>query len=171
MSVELTDEELEEFTEAKNPYVVYGYVGKPKGSRMHTWVRGRWTKGLTHKQCCQILNSQPDFKLETSQLEKWWICKGHGAVKTIKSTPECVDLEYDWGKGKFEFRNHINTKSTSLPIYRASVLKSLGRRSYISRTGDTHTHTNVHLHTVYVSYCRRIATSSTSSSKTLAVHS
>ena len=95
-------------------------MGKPKGSRMHTCLCGHWSKDLTHKQCCQILNSQPDFKLETSRLQKWWISKGHGAVNTITSTPECVEIEYDWGKGKFEFRNHINTKSTSLPIYRIS---------------------------------------------------
>ena len=111
------------------------YVGKPKGSRMHVWLRGHWRKGLTHKQCCAILNLQPDFQMETSGLEKWWTRKGHGAMKTVTSTPECVEIEYDWGKGKFEFRNHINTKSTSLPIYRASVMKSLGRHSYISRTG------------------------------------
>ena len=102
---------------------------------MHTWVRGHWIKGLTHKQCCKILQSLPDFQMETSRLEKWWIVKGHGAVKTTPCTPETVEVEYDWGKGKYEFRNHINTKSTKLSVYRAAVLRSLGRHSYISRTG------------------------------------
>ena len=134
-SAELTEKELEEFTEVKNPYVVPGYVGKPKGSRMHVFLRGHWVQGLTHKQLCVILSSMPDFKLETSRLQKWWISKGHGTIKTIVSTPESVEVEYDWGKSKFEFRNHINTKSTSLTTYRASVMKSLGRHSYISRTG------------------------------------
>ena len=31
----LSEEEEVEFTEAVNPFVVYGYVGKPKGSRMY----------------------------------------------------------------------------------------------------------------------------------------
>ena len=91
---------------------------------------------MTHEQCCRVLNDQPDFKLERSRLEKWWLVQGHGATKTTKSTPESVEIEYDWGKGKFEFRNHINTKSTSLPVYRASVMRSLGRHSYVSRTGQ-----------------------------------
>ena len=127
------DEEFE-FSD-DNPYVVYGYVGKAKGARDHVWLRGHWRKGMTFKQCCTILKQQPDFLMETSGLVKWWVRKGHGAVKTIVSTPQSVAKEYDWGKSKFEFRNHINTKSTSLEIYRASVMKSLGRHSYISRTG------------------------------------
>ena len=131
----LSEEEEAEFTEAANPFVVYGYVGKPKGSRMHVWCRGRWTAGLSHKQCCAILNDQPDFRMEKSRLEKWWIHQGHGAVKTIVSTPETVEVEYDWGKGKYEFRNHINTRSTKLDVYRAGVLRSLGRHQYISRAG------------------------------------
>ena len=127
---------LEESKEFQSPFVVEGYVGKPKGSRIHTWLRGHWREGLTHDQCCDILNSQPDFLLEKSRLEKWWLAKGHGATKTTPATPESVEVEYDWGKGKFEFRNHINTKSTKLEVLRASVLKSLGRHSYISRTGN-----------------------------------
>ena len=133
VEVELDADELQEF---ESPFVVEGYVGKPKGSRVHTWLRGHWRKGMTHKQCCSLLQSLPDFQLETSHLEKWWLSKGHGAVKTTKCTPEAVDAEYDWGKGKFEFRNHINTKSTSLPVFRASVLRSLGRHSYVSRKGE-----------------------------------
>ena len=133
VEAELTVEELAEFEE---PYIAPGYVGKPKGSRMHTWIRGHWTKGLTHKQCCQILQLQPDFQAETSHLENWWIKRGHGAMKTITATPEAVEVEYDWGKSKFEFRNYINTKSTSVPVYRASVMKSLGRHPYISRKGQ-----------------------------------
>ena len=76
-----------------------------------------------------------DFQLEKSRLEKWWLKKGHGAVKTTKCTPESVEVEYDWGKGKCEFRNHINIKSISLPVFRASVLRSLGRHSCVSRSG------------------------------------
>lgn len=132
LEAELDPSELEEFSA---PFVVEGYVGKAKGSRMHVFVRGHWTNGLTHDQCCAILDSQPDFKMETSRLEKFWLRQGHGATKTTKSTPESVEIEYDWGKGKYEFRNHINTKSTSLSVYRAGVLRSLGRHSYISRTG------------------------------------
>lgn len=139
MSVTLSEEEEKEFSD-ENPFIVPGYVGKPKGSRVHTFLRGRWRAGMTHKQCCIILNAMPDFKMETSRLQKWWIEKGHGSVKTITSTPESVEVEYDWGKSKYEFRNHINTKSTSVPIYRASVMKSLGRHSYISRTGEIITH-------------------------------
>ena len=126
---------MDVFSEEKYPLVVPGFVGKPKGSRVHAWMRGHWTKGLTHKQCCFILSNAPDFKQEKSRLEKWWIHKGHGAVKTVTSTPESVEIEYDWGKGKYEFRNHINTKSTVLDVYRASVLRSLGRHKYVSRTG------------------------------------
>ena len=135
VEVELTTEELDEFSEVSFPLVVYGYVGKPKGSRMHVWSRGRWRKGMTHSQCCKILSCQPDFMLETSRLEKWWIHEGHGATKTVTSTPEAVEVEYDWGKGKYEFRNHINTQSTRLEVYRTSVLRSLGRHQYISRSG------------------------------------
>ena len=177
MTAELTEEEKKEFTETQNPFVVPGYVGKPKGSRMHVFVRGRWSDGLTHKQCCAILNGMPDFKLETSRLEKWWICKGHGSVKTIKSTPECVEAEYDWGKGKYEFRNHINTKSTSVPVYRASVLTALGRHSYVSRTGTyTRAHTLfyqfiTHSYCAHACvYCRSFATSSSSPQEALAIH-
>lgn len=133
--ITLTEEELSEFSEEVTPYVIPGFVGKPKGSRMHVFRRGHWTKGLTHKQCRSILKLQPDFQQETSRLEKWWLRKGHGTVKTIVSTPECVEIEYDWGKSKYEFRNHINTKSTRLEVYRASVMRSLGRHAYISRTG------------------------------------
>ena len=133
MEAQLSAEEEAEF---EVDFIVPGYVGKPKGSRMHTWMRGHWTKGMTHEQCCLILNLQPDFVQETSHLEKSWLRKGHGAVKTVTATPECVEVEYDWGKSKYEFRNHINTKSTSVPVYRASVMKSLGRHSYISRSGS-----------------------------------
>ena len=133
VEVQLAEDELAEFDA---PFIVEGFVGKPKGSRVHTFLRGHWRNGMTHYECCRVLNAQPDFKMEKSRLEKRWIQKGHGATKTTKSTPECVDLEYDWGKGKYEFRNHINTKSTSLPVYRASVMRSLGRHSYISRTGQ-----------------------------------
>ena len=126
---------LDESNEFHGPFVVEGYVDKPKGSRVHTWLRGHWRQGLTHDQCCDILNHQPDFLLEKSRLEKWWLEKGHGATKTAASTPETVEVEYDWGKGKYEFRNHINTKSTKLDVFRSSVLRSLGRHSYISRTG------------------------------------
>ena len=42
MIMELTEEEKNEFTEAENPFVVPGYVGKSKGSRMHIFLRGRW---------------------------------------------------------------------------------------------------------------------------------
>ena len=127
---------IDESKEFHAPFVVEGYVGKTKGSRVHTWLRGHWRQGLTHNECCSILNSQPDFQAEKSRLEKWWLAKGHGATKTAVSTPESVEIEYDWGKGKFEFRNHINTKSTKLEVHRASALKSLGRHSYISRTGQ-----------------------------------
>ena len=130
---ELSLIELKEFN---SPFIVQGYVNKPKGSRVHTWLRGHWRQGLTHEQCCLILNAQPDFLLEKSRLEKWWLCKGHGSTKTTVSTPESVEIEYDWGKGKFEFRNHINTKSTKLEVFRAGVLRSLGRHSYVSRIGQ-----------------------------------
>ena len=70
MTAELTEEEKKEFTETQNPFIIPGYVGKPKGSRIHVFVRGRWSDGLTHKQCCAILNGMSDFKLETSRLEK-----------------------------------------------------------------------------------------------------
>ena len=90
---------------------------------------------MTYKQCCTVLKQQPDFQMETSGLENWWIRQGHGAVKTIVATPESVSKEYDWGKGKFEFRNDINTKATDVRTYRASIMKSLGSHSYISRTG------------------------------------
>ena len=133
LEIELTEEEEAEFL---GPFIVEGYIGKPKGSRIHVWYRGRWQKGLTHEQCCAILMVQPDFKQETSRLEKWWIGKGHGAQKTIKSTPECVEAEYDWGKSKYEFRNHINTRSTRVDVYRAAVMRSLGRHAYTSRTGQ-----------------------------------
>lgn len=131
--MQLDESELAEFTA---PFIVQGFVGKPKGSRVHTFLRGHWRNGMSHDQCCRVLDDQPDFKMEKSRLEKWWLAKGHGATKTTKSTPETVEIEYDWGKGKFEFRNHINTKSTSLPVYRAAVMRSLGRHSYLSRTGE-----------------------------------
>ena len=40
MTAELTEEEKREFIEEANPFIVPGYVGKPKGSRMHTFLRG-----------------------------------------------------------------------------------------------------------------------------------
>ena len=46
MEAQLSAEEEAEF---EVDFIVPGYVGKPKGSRMHTWMRGHWTKGMTHE--------------------------------------------------------------------------------------------------------------------------
>ena len=112
--VTLTDAELEEFDENANPLIVPGFVGKPKGARVHVWLRGHWREGMTGKMCFAILKQQPDFKLETSRLFKSWLTKGHGAQSTIPGTPETVTVEYAWGTGKYEFRS-VTHKSGPSP--------------------------------------------------------
>ena len=43
--------------------------------------------------------------------------------------------ELVWGCSKYEFRNHINTKSCSRDVLFRSVRKSLGDQSYVDRRG------------------------------------
>lgn len=131
-TAELSVEELQEFD---TPFVVPGYIGKPKGSRVHTWLRGHWQRGMTHKDCVALLNLQPDYQLETSRLSRSWTSRGHGCTMTPPGHCECVDEEYAWGKSKYEFRNYINTKATSSRVFKKSILTALGSTAYTSRQG------------------------------------
>ena len=48
-----------------------------------------------------------------------------------------VGIEYCWGKAKYEFRGHINTKATDRTKLEANVMAALGKDEYTSRSGAT----------------------------------
>ena len=123
--IALTTKALDEFSEITFHLVVYSNVEEPKRLRIHVCSRGCWRKWMTHSQCCKILSCQPNFTLETSRLEQWWIHEGHGDAH------ESVEVEDDWDKDKHEFYNQINNCSTRFKFYRDCVLRSLGKHQLL----------------------------------------
>ena len=112
--------------------VCAGYVGSAKGAKQMLWERGHWRPGLKLACCLKILKDMPDFRLETSELSNLWCKRGHGFELGVKCHPEMAGcgIEYCWGKGTYEFRNFINTKTTKRERHIANVLTSLGDKEY-----------------------------------------
>ena len=53
----------------------------------------------------------------------------------MKCHPETVVRELVWGCGKYEFRNHVNTKSCSREVLFRNIRTALGTSPYVNRRG------------------------------------
>ena len=100
VEVQLAEDELAEFDA---PFIVEGFVGKPKGSRVHTFLRGHWRNGMTHYECCRVLNAQPDFKMEKSRLEKRWIKKVMDLPRQRSPLPSVLSSSMTGAKASTNF--------------------------------------------------------------------
>ena len=58
---------------------------------------------------------------------------GDGTIETVKCHPETVVRELVWGCAKYEFRNHVNTKSCVSEILFKNIRTSLGTSEYVNR--------------------------------------
>jgi len=91
--------------------VIEGYVREEKGLKQYVWERGWYVDGMTTDQMRDALGACPDFKNESSKLEKLFREAGHILEMSPKGHPELagVGVEYSWGKSKMYFRREKTT--------------------------------------------------------------
>jgi hypothetical protein len=128
-------DELDAAAVAEVEFVIYGYVGKPKGMKQLLWERGKWRDGMhgtwdTKRRQTEVaagrviddtldaqlvLLSCPDFQNENTLIADLLDARNDIVLLSPKCHPELAGcgVEYCIGRSKMLFRRQFNDSSNA----------------------------------------------------------